>query len=217
VCDAARNCTTSTVQVGIDTAGPVLTISGVADGGKYPLGTALTPTCAAADAGAGLTGDCTLAVAGGNNNGVGAFTLTATAVDLVGRRSTTIVHYAIVYSWAGFLQPINDPTHQGGTGISVFKAGSAVPVKFSLLDASDHVIQPVSAPVWLTPIKGTASTLPVDEDIYTLPTDSGSAYRFTDGKWQYNWKTDPQQAGFHWRIGVRVDDGETHYIDLVLR
>ena len=47
--------------------------------------------------------------------------------------------------------------------------------------------------------------------------NSGSTYRYTDGQWQYNWKTDKQQAGYFWRIGVRLDDGETYFVTVGLR
>jgi hypothetical protein len=99
----------------------------------------------------------------------------------------------------------------------VFRAGSTVPVKFALTNATGQAIQPVSAPVWLTPAKGVATNLPIDETVYTLPSDSRSTYRPTEGHWQYNWKTDQQQAGSYWRIGVGLDDGEVHYVDIALR
>ncbi|MEU7876500.1 PxKF domain-containing protein [Dactylosporangium sp. NPDC049140] len=217
VCDAAGNCTTTTVRVGIDADGPSVTINGVTDGTKYQRGTTVTPTCTASDQGAGLAGDCTVTVSGGNANGVGTFTATATATDRVGHTTIRTVTYKIVYRWGGFLQPIDDPARQGGTDLSIFKAGSTVPVKLTLTDAAGNVIQPVSAPVWLTPAKGSSTSLPIDETVYDLPADSGSVFRYTDGQWQYNWKTDKQQAGFYWRIGVRLDDGETYYVNVGLR
>ena len=59
--------------------------------------------------------------------------------------------------------------------------------------------------------------LPVDESVYTEPATSGSSYRPTGGRWQYVWGTDKQQAGYYWRIGVRLDDGETHQVSIALR
>jgi len=53
--------------------------------------------------------------------------------------------------------------------------------------------------------------------VYTEPATSGSSYRPTGGRWQYVWGTDKQQAGYYWRIGVRLDDGETHQVSIALR
>ncbi len=217
VCDAAGNCTTTQITVGIDTTGPAVSIGGVSPGAAYELGSVVQPTCAATDGGVGVDGPCQLTVSGGNGNGVGTFTATATAVDRLGHRTTVAVQYRIVYRWVGFAQPIDDPAVMGGSALSVFKAGSTVPVKFALVGPDGQPISPVTAPVWLLPAKGGPTTLPVDESVYTLPSDSGSAYRFTDGHWQYNWKTDKQQAGYYWRIGVTLDDGVTYFVTVALR
>jgi hypothetical protein len=199
-----------------DTTPPELAINGVTNGAKYPLGSAPTATCAASDAGSGLAGPCEIGVAGGNANGVGTFTVTATATDRAGNTATRTVQYRIVYRWSGLSQPVDDPAG-GATSVSVFKAGSTVPAKFTLTGPDGTTIQPVSAPVWLTPVRGGPTTLPVDETVYNLPSDSGSTYRLADGHWQYNWRTDPQQAGYYWRIGVQLDDGETHTVTIALR
>lgn len=218
VCDNAGNCSTASVEVGIDTVGPEIAVLGVENGHKYLLGEAPpVSTCTATDAGVGTAGDCRVSVNGGNAYGVGTFVVTATATDRLGNQSTMTVRYKVVYPWSGYLQPIDDPDADSGAGVSVFRAGSVVPAKFSLTDAAGAVVQPVTPPIWLTPVRGSAMTLPVDETIYSVPTDSGTSYRSTDGRWQYNWRTDKEQAGFHWRLGVRLDDGETHYVTIALR
>jgi MBG domain (YGX type) len=52
---------------------------------------------------------------------------------------------SVVYRFDGFLQPINDTAHTLTCGspcpMSIFKAGSTVPVKFQLKDASGAVMQ----------------------------------------------------------------------------
>ena len=215
VCDAAGNCTTASVDIGIDTTGPHVVIGGVIADTKYPLGSAPTPTCTATDSHSGLAGDCTLTAAGGNTNGVGTYTATAAASDKVGNTTTTTVEYKMVYTWDGFLPPITSPGHQDGD-VSVFKAGSTVPVKFTLTGPDGQPIAPVTAPVWTTPQQGAPTDSPVDQSAYSDPGDSGTAFRLTDDQWKYNWKTAKNQAGYYWRIGVRLDDGETHYVDIAL-
>ena len=58
--------------------------------------------------------------------------------------------------------------------------------------------------------------MPVDESVYSLPGDSGLTYKAAGTGWKYNWNTDKSQAGFYWRIGVRLDDGETYYVNIAL-
>jgi hypothetical protein len=123
----------------------------------------------------------------------------------------------VTYRFEGFLQPINDTAHQVGTSTSIFKAGSTVPVKFQLKNAAGQVVSATTAPLWLTPVKGSSMSAPVDESVYTTSPDSGSIYRYDAAAQQYiyNWKTGT--GGNYWRIGVTFDDGQTYYVNIGLR
>jgi hypothetical protein len=90
-------------------------------------------------------------------------------------------------------------------------------VKLQLKKADGTVVQATAAPAWLTPVKGTAVAAPVDESIYADSSDSGSSYKYdtTGQQYQYNWKTGT--GGNYWRIGVSLDDGQTHYVNIGLR
>ena len=123
----------------------------------------------------------------------------------------------MIYRWDGFSQPINDTAHQIDLGVSVFKGGSTVPAKFQLKKADGTVVQAITAPVWLTPVKGSSMSLPVDETAYTASGDSGSTYRYdtTAQQYIYNWKTGT--GGNYYRIGVTLDDGQTYYVNIGLR
>ena len=57
---------------------------------------------------------------------------------------------------------------------------------------------------------------PVDEAVYATLADSGTAFRSDSGQWIYNWKT-PSGGGNYWRIGVRLDDGQTYPVNIGLR
>jgi hypothetical protein len=203
--------------VGIDRTPPVVTIGGVADGKTYALGSVPTATCSATDQLTGLDGACAVSVTGGNASDVGSFTVSATARDRVGNSTTVKASYDVHYPWSGFLQPINDTAHEVSASTSVFKAGSTVPVKFSLRDAAGRVLAPTSTPVWVTPVKGSSTNLPVGEPEFTDAPDAGIVYQLRDGQWKYNWKTDRSQAGSYWRIGVRLDDGSVHQVTIALQ
>jgi hypothetical protein len=166
---------------------------------------------------------CKVTTSGGNSDGVGTFTYTATATDNAGNTTTQTGTYQVVYNvqygTAFFQQPINDTAHMTGLATSIFKAGSTVPVKFQLKDAKGNIVTPSSAPVWITPQWGVSTKGAVDESVYTLPADSGSTFRYDSSSqtWLYNWNTSSTQAGYYWRIGVKLDDGKTYAVNIGLR
>ena len=212
--DKAGNTATATVSgITIDQEKPTITAVNVA-GGLYILGTTPGATCAANDSFAGLA-SCTVTVAGGKANGVGTFTYTATATDKAGNTSTATGSYRVIYRFDGYLQPINDTGHQTGATTSIFKSGSTVPTKFQLKNGAGAIVQATTAPLWLTPVKGTPTTAAVDESLYADSPDSGSTYQLNGDTYQYNWKTNG--AGFYWRIGVTLDDGQSYYVNIGLR
>ncbi len=204
--------------INIDSVKPVITVNGAK--ASYILGEAHGITCSATDATSGVDANgCKVTVTGGTANGVGTFTYTATAKDNAGNTQTTSGTYTVIYKWEGFLQPINDTAHQVGTSTSIFKAGSTVPAKFQLKKVDGTVVQANTAPAWLTPDKGSATSAAVDESLYSDPTTSGSNYTYnsTGQHWQYNYGTAKTQANYYWRIGTKLDDGQIYYVNLGLR
>ncbi|MFL6028121.1 MAG: PxKF domain-containing protein, partial [Friedmanniella sp.] len=216
VTDKAGNTATATVGgIDIDQEKPTLTTADVnVQGQTYTLGSVPAATCSATDSFSGLA-SCKVTVTGGKANGVGTFSYSATATDKVGNTTTVTGSYRVVYRFDGFLQPINDTAHQVGASTSIFKAGSTVPAKLQLKKADGTVVQATAAPAWLTPVKGSAMSAPVDETVYTASADSGSDYKFDSGQYLYNWKTGT--GGSYYRIGVLLDDGQTYYVNIGLR
>ncbi len=204
--------------INIDSVKPAITVTGAK--ASYTLGEAHGITCSATDATSGVDANgCKVTVTGGTANGVGTFTYTATAKDNAGHVQTTSNTYTVLYKWEGFLQPINDTAHQVGTSTSIFKAGSTVPAKFQLKKADGTVVQANTAPAWLTPAKGSATSAAVDETAYSDPATSGSTYSWssTDSQYRYNYGTAKTQANYYWRIGTKLDDGQIYYVNLGLR
>jgi hypothetical protein len=214
--DKAGNTRSVTVSgIRIDQEKPTLTAADVnVQGGTYTLGSTPTASCTATDSFSGVA-SCTVTVTGSTPNGVGTWTYTATAVDRAGNTTTITGTYRVIYRFEGFSQPINDTAHQVGSLTSVFKAGSTIPVKFQLKNAAGAAVASATAPVWLTPVKGSAMSAPVDESLYAASADSGSSYRFDSGQYIYNWKTGT--GGNYWRVGVRLDDGQTYFVNIGLR
>ncbi len=131
-----------------------------------------------------------------------------TAVDMAGNEASAKVSGINI-----------DTAHQVGTSTSVFKAGSTIPAKFQLKKADGTVVQANTAPAWLTPAKGSATSAAVDESLYSDPATSGSSYTWnsTGPHYQYNWSTKGVTSGFYYRIGTKLDDGQTYYVNIGLR
>jgi hypothetical protein len=219
VTDKAGNEATAQIAgIKIDQEKPTLTTAGVnVQGATFTVGSVPAATCTAADSYSGIA-SCVVTVTGGSSAGVGTFGYSAKAVDRAGNSTTITGTFRVVYRFDGFLQPINDTAHQIGASTSIFKAGSTVPVKFQLRNASGALVQATSAPAWMNPVKGSAMSMPVDESVYSVASDSGSAFRYDAAAQQYiyNWKTG-SAGGNYWRIGVTLDDGQTYYVNIGLR
>jgi len=221
--DKAGN--TASVTIGgikIDSLKPVMTGISLTNGAVYTLGDAAipsgTPTCTATDGGSGVA-SCSVALTGGKPNGVGTFNFTATAKDVAGNTTTQSGSYKVIYRFDGFLQPINDTAHQIDQATSIFKGGSTVPAKLQLKKADGTVAQASTDPQWLTPLKGSATSAPVDETVYSDTATSGATYRWdsTAQQYIYNWSTKGTATGYYYRVGVTLDDGQTYYVNIGLR
>ena len=218
---ADNNASTSVSGINIDGTAPTLAITGLA-GSPFVVGATSAVGCTATDVLSGLDGACTVMVTGGTG-AVGTFNVTATAKDLAGNTATATGTYKVVYGFTGFLQPVNDTGRPQICGTvcvaSVFKGGSTIPVKFQLLNAAGAPIQAATAPLWVTPKQGSLTTLGIDEVIYTEPSTSGVQYRWdaTSQQYIYNWGTKGVKIGYFWKIGVKLDDGNTYIVDVALR
>jgi hypothetical protein len=221
--DKAGNSASTTVSgIDIDTTKPTITNPGAKDGGIYTLGDSAIPTsatgCTASDAGSGV-GSCVLTITGGQPNGVGTFTFTATATDLAGNTATRTGTYKVIYRWDGFLQPINDTAHQLDLGLSVFKGGSTVPAKFQLKRADGTLVQANRAPQWLTPVQGTLTTALLGDLLFTDAETTGTDFRWDTGgqQYQYNWSTKGSAVGYQYQVRVALDDGQVYSVTIALR
>ncbi|RIK44388.1 MAG: hypothetical protein DCC55_02805 [Chloroflexi bacterium] len=72
----------------IDQTPPVVTVTGVSEGGVYPLESAPAPGCDTQDALSGVATAATVVISGGNEDGTGDFTATCSgAVDMAGNET----------------------------------------------------------------------------------------------------------------------------------
>jgi hypothetical protein len=123
------------------------------------------------------------------------------------------------YIWSGFSQPINDTVFYPNQAKSVFKAGSTVPVKFQLKDSFGTIVKASTTPVWLAPQKGSSMTANIDELVYTNTGTEGNLFKWDPESKQYiyNWSTKGLQAGYWYKISVKLDDGNIYSVIVGLR
>ena len=128
---------------------------------------------------------------------------------------------ATIYRCDGFLDPINNKGHElkdenddSGEkddiqhGPSVFEMGSTVPVKFQFLDTNNILLVATTSPRWLTPQKGSRLNQPVDETLFTDPTDSGTSYVLNGSTYKYSWKTKDTSKGYWYRVYAKLGTGQ---------
>ena len=160
-----------------DDTDPTVTVTGVANGASYTLGSVPPAGCSTSDALSGVKTNAALQPLTGpgtmNPNGVGSFTATCSgAEDNAGNSGSVSVTYNVIYGgFVRFLQPINNTAHDLGNNpdVSTFKAGSTVPVKFQIKLPNGTTVLPSSA-AWVTPQKGGPTGQPVDEaSTWSLP------------------------------------------------
>jgi Domain of unknown function (DUF4082) len=108
------------------------------------------------------------------------------------------------YNFSGFFQRVdNTPT------MNVAKAGSAVPVKFSLGgDQGLDIFQPGYPKVTTVSCSTSAPTDPIE----TTVTASNSALQYdpTTDQYTYVWKTNSTSAGACMQFDLGLNDGSTH-------
>ncbi|KZE92485.1 hypothetical protein AVP42_02639 [Agromyces sp. NDB4Y10] len=150
-----------------------------------------------------------------STSSVGAKTLKVPAgavSDVAGNTSlaSNECSYSVVYDFTGFFRPVD----MGGTLNSV-KAGSAVPIKFSLGgDQGLGILDGAPTLKWIACSAGAT----VDPIEVTVSTAGGSSLSYDPLTNQYNyvWKTDKNWAGKCGTLQVKLNDGTTHTADFKL-
>jgi len=107
-----------------------------------------------------------------------------------------------VYDWAGFFRPIDNDA------LNAAKAGSAIPVKFSLNGDQDLNIFELGYPKSI--MIACDGTNPGDEVETMTAGESSLKYDATADQYIYVWKTSKDWAGSCRKLLVRLNDGTSH-------
>lgn len=139
---------------------------------------------------------------------VGSKTLTipqGTVVDNAGNESAAVsCSYSVIYDFAGFFRPVDlAPT------VNSIKAGSAVPIKFSL--AGDQGLGVIAAG-FPKVNRYACGVIPQVDPIEETVNAGGSSLSYDPvaDQYVYVWKTDKDWAGSCGTFTLKLDDGTTH-------
>jgi len=108
----------------------------------------------------------------------------------------------VTWPFTGFLSPVDNLP-----AVNLAKAGSAIPVKFSL--GGDRGLAILSGSPTATKYTCTSTPTDVIEEVSTAST-SGLQYDATSGIYTYVWKTPKTYANYCYQLKVSLIDGTTH-------
>jgi hypothetical protein len=117
---------------------------------------------------------------------------------------TGSVQIAVLYAFAGFLQPVDNPSV-----VNKVKAGRAIPVKFSL--GGDHglaVLQTGSPTITSFSCSSVTSEDLIEETV--TASSSGLTYDAVANHYNYVWKTNTGWANSCRKLAVTLKDGTRH-------
>jgi hypothetical protein len=196
--------TTGTVNV--DATAPTVTLTCPA--GPFIKGSSATLAWAASDVGSGLataaTGSLTL-----DTSAIGSFSAqvaAGTAADNVGLTSaaSNSCAYSVIFDFNGFFRPVDNLP-----ALNVSKAGSAIPIKFSLGGDQGLDILATGSPTSKVSTCEAAGAPDTIEETVTAG-QSSLSYDADADQYVYVWKTEKAWAGTCRTLTVKLADGTVH-------
>ena len=141
--------------------------------------------------------------ASGTSFNVGTTTVNCSSTDHAGNHSASSFNVVVSYGFSGFYRPVDNlPT------VNVVKAGSAIPVKFSL--GGDQGLNIFASGYPASVIAGcSASATDAIEETVTAG-GSSLSYDAGSGQYIYVWKTDKSWSGCR-QLQVKLRDGSSRW------
>jgi hypothetical protein len=140
----------------------------------------------------------------GSTFALGITTVTCSATDAAGNKASASFTVSVRYDWTGFFQPVDNlPT------LNKAKAGSAIPIKFSLAGNQGLNIFASSYPTSLTVGCGNTATADTVEETLTAG-GSSLKYDADADQYIYVWKTQNSYAGTCRTLSLKLVDGTVH-------
>jgi hypothetical protein len=197
---SAGGTATATVTVKRDATPPVLNPA-VVPGTVVVNGTA-TASAQASDNLSGIAGQSCATPA---TTVPGTHEVACHAVDNAGNASSGVATYTVVYGFAGFFAPIENP------GVmNVATAGRTLPFKWRLVDAGGSPVTTLAnVTVRTTTIACDGSA--VSDAIEDYATSNTGLLDLGGGEYQYNWQSPKSFENSCRKVTVDLGDGATHF------
>jgi hypothetical protein len=194
----------------VDETAPTVIITTPADEASYLLNEAGNAdySCVDEDGGSGID-TCVGTVAVGDpldTSTVGSKDFTVTGTDLAGNETIVSVTYRVEYGFSGFSAPVNPGA------LNVVKAGSAVPLKFTVTDATGAPVSTLASVSLISaeiacPSTSTTSSTPTPT---RRSTGKPGLQNLGNGTYQFNVATPKTWAGTCRTLGIDLGDGIEH-------
>ncbi len=134
---------------------------------------------------------------------VGAYTVTVSVTDKDGGVGFATAQHAVVFNFAGFFQPVQNPPY-----VNTIKAGSSVPLKFSLDGDQGLNIIMATYPRSMRVSCGVDDPVNEIDDTETMtPGSSGLQYDPATGQYTYVWKTEKLWKNTCRQFTLKLIDG----------
>ena len=198
-----------------DSAAPEITLTTPAEGASYLLGqqVAADYSCEDEEGGSGLA-SCTGSVPDAqpiDTASVGAKSFTVEAADNAGNTASVTHSYSVVYDFAGFFAPVNNPP-----ALNKFKPGETVAVRFSLHGNRGLGILAAGFPASHRIDCLTGARIGSDEP--TAPAGAtGLAYQASKDRYTYSWQTAKGWLNTCRQFSLGLRDGSEHFANFSFR
>jgi hypothetical protein len=194
--------------VRLDKTAPAVAIAVPADGATYTLNQQVSASYSCSPDAVSGSKTCSGTVPNGSpidTSSYGTKTFTVTAEDNAGNKTTKTITYNVFFNFSGFFPPVDN-----WPKLNQRKAGSNVPVKFSLggnqgLDIFAQGYPKSQEIPCNNPNVEVAGTDPT-----TSPGGSGLTYDAGSDQYHYNWKTEKGWEGSCRQLVVKLKDGSFH-------
>jgi YVTN family beta-propeller protein len=196
----------ASVTVKLDKTPPDITIASPADGTEFLLNAVVASNYGCTDATSGLASCSGPVPSGGDVDtaSVGAVLFTVNAMDNAGHPASLVHTYNVIYNFSGFFPPVDNLPM-----LNKVKAGSSVPIKFSLSgDQGLNVFEADYPKSQAITCDTSAPLSDIDETV--TAGSSGLAYDASADQYVYVWKTDNSWAGTCRQLIVQLNDGTIH-------
>jgi hypothetical protein len=189
-----------------DTTAPEITITTPGDGATYLLNEQVAADFECIDDYDGSP-SCSGPVADGANidtASVGSKTFEVTSEDASGNESSLTHTYSVAYGFEGFFSPVDNPP-----ALNVAKAGSAIPLKFRVIDASGAPVTDLAG-VTVTATSLSCALGETIDQIEEYASGSSGLQNLGDGYYQFNWKTPKTYAKSCKTLTLTLGGGGSH-------